>query len=358
MKLKFKARELWLFAPFLLIIAGAIYWARVEQVSRPGAGGMLVSDFKVEAAPGYWREKGYSHQVEVSVSHPWPRPKWWGQTGNISSRCDPLHPERPESLIGGTTLNQYLSPGGAITFVQDGRNIRWPDKDAILTTSGTFENDTYRFSHYIKLSEIPAKAGAITFHGLYRIVGQPQIALERAVRKAGETLPMATDKNPGAQLLAIDAKPFQVFNGATVRGKTSKEDDCRLNFRVRDLQATASQSNFGGFPVYDIELKDEKGVIISPYSTTGFSQGTSSGETSANANRAHNERVQGTVLMIDQRIKTTGRLTMSGKISLDQRWPLQFKVELPPRGGADTYVGKADDFPIPLWRDGKPIETP
>ena len=65
MRQRIKARELWLFAPFLLMGALAFYWARVEQVSAPGASKMFVSEFAFDPAPGYWQEKGYSHEVKV-----------------------------------------------------------------------------------------------------------------------------------------------------------------------------------------------------------------------------------------------------------------------------------------------------
>ena len=356
MKQRFKVRELWLLVPFLLLGAGAFYWQRLERVSAPDARGMHVSDFELKTAPGYWREKGYSHEAQITISHPWPRPKWWGTTGSVQSQCDPLHPEAPQRLIRGTTPADYMAPGAALTVVRDGKSVRWPDKYAAQSDGIGFRDNQYVVTQRLKLSAIPTQAGEVTFHGLYRIVGQPQISLKRGVRKAGQSLPMPNGKNPGARIVEINATPFVRATGTAPGGKTKKEDICWIQFQIQDLKSPLLPPQEARTVIYDVEVEDENGQIIRPYSTKGFTQGTMSDAKTKGETLAADQRRGGVGLNLDQVLPTTGRLTMRGKVSLDWEWPMSFEVTLPSRRSSQSFISEAGVYPIPLWRDGKPVE--
>ena len=347
---------MWLLAPFLLIAAAAFYWARVEQVSAPGARGMFVSSFQMRDAPGYWREKGYSHEVEVRLSHPWPPPKWWGDMGYIGSQCDPMHPEIPQTLRPGDKLADFMAPGGALTGTRNGRSVRFDAQGEQQIDQIVFEDNQYVIKHHVRLSEVPQAAGAVTFRGLYRIVGRPQIPIERVIRKAGQSLPMSKNKSAGVRLLAVDSTLFEVFTTNGKGGKNTYQDSWRVLFRLQDLASPPSTSETARLIVYDIEIEDEKKQMIREYSTTGFINGTSQAPDELIKALPADEKLAVSALSLEQSLKTTGRLTMRGKISLDYRWPLEFEVKLPRRDRPDLEPSRGDVYPIPLWRSGARVK--
>lgn len=357
MRQRFKAREFWLFAPFLLIIAGALYWQRIEQVSKPGAHGMYVSDFKVEPAPGYWQEQGYSHQVITTISHPWPRPKWWGQQFGMQLSLFPLHPEKFQSTIKGSKRDQYVEAGAVLTVKQNGKVAPYPKNQSSISYNVRFDGSGYVFEHRIKGSEIPTDLGAVTFRGLYRIADNGLLPIAREIRKAGETLPMKPNKNSGARLTAINATPFFVSQSSRSGGKVVKEDNCWVQFHLRDMKLPTTQTKSSAIAVYGIEIQDETGKIIRPYSTKGLTQGTMSGHFTATTPLPADEKLTGIDLDFDPQLKTKGRLILRGKVSFNWNWPINFEVTLPPRDQAQNSLSRTNAYSIPLWRDGKPVEV-
>ena len=50
---------------------------------------------------------------------------------------------------------------------------------------------------------------------------------------------------------------------------------------------------------------------------------------------------------IDGKIPTSGTLTLSGKISVNEHWPLPFKIKLPPRSSATPSWSEEETWTRP-----------
>ena len=356
MKPKFRARELWLFAPFLLIGAAALYWGRVEQVSQPGASEMFVSDVRVEAAPGYYQEKGMSHRVTVTVSHRWPRPKWWNQHhGNIAG-LDVLHPETPSVFARSPNAGDYLEGGEVLTIMRAGKNKQLPPRYGGNYLGVGFDGTNYVSTNYFDLALIPKEWGAVTLHGLYRVATRHQVALTREVRRAGATVPFAPNRDSQAQMLAIDASPFLPLTTSGPGTKPLVEDNCQFQITLRDLRSPQERAEGTTVSIYDLELQDETGKIYQPYLTPGFTQGGRGYSDEERAQWAPGEQKVAADVSLAPSFVTKGRLRLRGKVLLNYHWPLKFEVELPPRVLKPAPYNRANRFTIPLWREGKPIK--
>ena len=323
MKQRFRARELWLFAPFLLILAGAFYWARVEKVSKPGASGMFVSEFKVEAAPGYWQERGFSHQIVTTVSHPWPRPKWWGQhygkDAHYVGPVDALAPEKSSGVKNGVMPAHILAEGIALTVERNGKAVPVTRETIDDSLHFRFDGKHYIFTNYVKLSSITPSQGAVTMRGACYIEGQPHFAFRDEIRKAGEILPMVPDKNPRAQLLEISAR---------------LSEDTR--YQVDVLALIRRDEGVGRnqilCPVYDLEIVDGIGKIY-PLPDNNIYVGLSAwggGYYRERENQlARNEFLRYFYLKKDGKGQMWPPLKLRGKISVNDAWPIPFEVKLP-----------------------------
>ena len=345
MKPKFKARELWLFAPFLLIFAGALYWARVEQVSGPNARGMYVSDFKVEAAPGYYQEKGYSHSVKVVISHPWPRPKWWGQMTPMQMGLDPLRPVPALNPIMGYGEKDYLRAGGTLTIERNDKSLSWPANKTSYPNKAGFENGSYVFVHYVDAFSAPKQEGTIGFRGLYKIGIQPAFAVKRIFRNAGETLALDLDKSPGGRLVSVSALPFYESSSYTKGKPPIVSDNCDIYFLVRGTSASEKEDGTPTVQIDDLLVRDEKGKLYRDYAPKGFNFGYGGSMPREKFQLNPDETLTFIGVSIEQATPTSGELTLSGKISLDNHWPIPFKVKLPPRA-----LSGRENVELPRWK--------
>ncbi len=334
MRQRFKARELWLFLPIVLVGALAWYWGRVEQASGPNGRGMYVSDFKVEAAPGYFQEKGYSNRVVVTISHFWPRPKWWGGDFQRRIDLDPLHPEEQGAGAFGLKREQTLASGGALTIERDGKIVAWPAKSRAMNAWPKFDGTNYVFSYYVRRDELSKEPQAVTFRGLYRIGPSPLLPLTRAFRKAGQTLPVPPDKNPGARLVSVDAMPFLAMPTRNSKGLLTTEITSFVFFILRPTEPTLNSNGVPDVRFYDLQVRDESGKIYLDQKPVGFGLGFGGPLDRDKAQLKPDEILNITSVHIDTAIPISGRLTLRGKVSLDEHWPVVFKVQLPPRASA------------------------
>ena len=324
MRQRFKARELWLFAPFLLIIAGALYWARVEQVSGPNGSLMHVSEVKVEAAPGYWQEKGMSHRVTVTISHPWPRPKWWGQHFYYRQIEGVLHPEtaRLSALVRDPI--QAVATGESFTVVRDGKTVQLPTEYIGEYPDFEFDGTNYVSANYLNLSALPQSWGAVDIYGLYRIAGEPQLSLKRQIWESGGTLKVTPDKNPHAQLIKTTIEPFYILKSGN-----TLYDSCSINFFVRHFDVPVGQS--ADFRIYDVELHDKNGKIYRDVGSSIFGVTQFVPVVAEGTKLREDEDAKGLSISINRFFALTDDLKIKGKISADDHWPLSFEVKLPPR---------------------------
>ncbi len=363
MKSRFKARELWLFAPFLLIMAGAFYWQRIERITGPNGRAMYVSDVTIDAAPGRYQKFGWSHRVTVTISHPWPRPKWWGQNSNYGTFIEPLYYTKLKPAQRKALAPNVRAQGEAITYLKAGKPEELDSKFGGSLNDFRFDGTNYVSVDYFDLNNVPQKWGALTLHGAYAIAGQPILAFQREIRKAGKSLAIPLNKNPGAQLVSIDASEFYASTTTRFAGKPRPRETCSLRFVVRDLVGREVQGEKSNLIVTDVEVRDETGKKFHCDKTAGLE---------GNHGAKDDEQMQAYQALLKSlpsdesplfyaldfapTLQTKGRLTVRGQISMDDRWPIFFQVKLPPRAIKPAPRDGIAQFSVPLWRDGKLVK--
>ena len=272
---RFKARELWLFAPFLLIGALAFYWQRAGNVSAPNAHWTTSSTVKVEAAPGYYQEQGKLHHVMVTLSHPWPRPLWWGKRYSLVTTLDPTDVERgalrPLGQVGG--LGEASAVRNGVLFsTRDAKNVvTMPTKQGVLNATPRFDGDKCTLDYYLNLDNIAAPPQPLTLRGAYIFGGSSPVEVEKLIRKAGEKWNFKVDKNPGADLLSVNAASRFYQSSRQAVGKPVEYSDfTNVFFLLRPKLAVADEAKQQNFvKVYDLEIQDEKGKKYREYKPSG-----------------------------------------------------------------------------------------
>ena len=356
MKQRFKAREGWLFAPFLLIIAAAFYWARIEKVAPPHPQGVYVSDFKVEPSPGLWRVEGFSHQVTVTLSHGEPKPLWWGTPTKFQNPADPF---QTADFFAGPGVNDpahALAYGGTLTYQRAGKAVAWTMPHRTHPFGARFVDDHYEFVHQLSLAQAPPKLGAINFRGLYVIGEQPPLTVTRPLRAAGETVAAPKAEGTGIKLLRVDATPFYQMGGPTAGGKLRTDDTCYIRFTVRDFEAPSAGQKLPTLMISDLKFGDDSTKQLDTNTGKGFDWGWLGGPSGQKLPAGQRDIVIS--LAIAPTFKTTGRLTCRGNLSIDQRKPIAFEVTLPPRQSKPQVAGSFDKYEIPLWRGGRALPAP
>ena len=334
MKQRFRARELWLFAPFLLILAGAFYWARVEKVSKPGASGMFVSEFKVEAAPGYWQERGFSHRVTVTISPGYPRPAWAKTCCESNGPADPLHPETLQSSIASLRLNRRKETawsGGVLTTMRQKIEVRQTKAGEERSTKYYLDDDdNYVFVNFVRLNSVPSKAGAVKFRGLYSLASLPPLEVERVVRKAGETMPSSDDRTTGGQIIKVVVDPFVNLNDPS-RTDIAMREEAEVHIIYRRQKNDNFKSALSSSRIYDVEIVDEKGNVHRYNRKGNFDfedVGWSAAERKLKKQLVEGEEVNSLSVHLDSLFKARHKLTLRGKISVNENWPLKFETPL------------------------------
>ena len=337
MRQKFKARELWLFVPFLLIIAAALYWARVEKVAPKHPPGLYIAAVKIEPASSNYQGKGLSHRLTVTISSGDPKPKWWGTQGSIES-IDALQPKKNYPLPKGTSPSQVTMFGETMTVVSQGKRRRLPTKFGCNYVDFRFDGTNYVSVNYLGLAEIPQNLGEVTLHGLYRVAGQPQIVLKRVVRRKGQKMTVVSDKTTGAKILKAESTAFG--NQSCKPGAGCRKNRAQIKVTFRRTAALVPPKDKQFALIDSIEIVDAKNNVYQPNWTNGFGvqvlQYTlaldSSGTPVSSEASVADARV---TLYSNSQYYSTFRgmepLRLRGTLSVDKRWPIPFEIKLPPR---------------------------
>ncbi len=334
MRQRFKARELWLFAPFLLIGALAFWWQGREARPKPQPRSMYVSDFKAESAPGYWQERGFSHQVTVTISPGWPRPEWTNDCCNGNGPADPLHPEALLSSIASLPLGrrkQTAWTGGVLTTTRNGIAVRQTKVGEERTTKYSVDEDgNYVFVSFVRLNSVPSEAGAVKFRGLYSLAGLAPLKIEREIRKAGETMPSSNDRTTGGQIIKVVVDPFVNLNDPSRRDIAMREE-AEVHIIYRRQKNDNFKSALSSSRIYDVEIVDEKGNIHRYNRKGNFDfedVGWSAAERKLKKQLVEGEDVNSLSVHLDSLFKARHKLTLRGKISVNENWPLKFETPL------------------------------
>ena len=328
-----KARELWFLLPVLFISAFALYFARVESVSAPGKSKMFVSEYEFAPASGRWQEKGYSHRVKVEISHPWPRPKWWGQEMRFRAGLAPLTRSPVPVLVprAGYFERDYLRSGGNLALVEnDGKEHSLSAKPSFTLSSG-FRDDKYFFVHYVNATYTARQqTQEMRFRGLYKIGEQPPFSVSRTVRARGEKLRIFRDSRTGVQLLSPIVAEWDSGPG----------NEILIFMMLRRARGLGIEQR--NCPVYDFTVVDARGQTHA-LPASGIVAKTPDIDESYYQDKKRKMPANEFFRLIDLTMPAKSPypepLTLRGKISADDRWPLAFEVKLPPRAPA-TAPGK------------------
>lgn len=353
MRQRFKARELWLLAPFLLIGALAFYWARIEKVEPPNAQGIYVSDFVVEPTSGKWQSDGFSHQVTVKLSYKGTRPEWWGNPVSLQTTIGPFATNYRAAREGKHDPAHTLAFGSTLTYQREGKSVAWAPEGRVYSFSGGFVDEHYVFVHQVSLAQAPPDLGAVGFRGLYVIGEQDPLVVTRPLRKAGETIALPKIEGAGIKLLSVDATGFFEMEGVGAGGKKQITDVCYLRFTVRDFDAPPASEELPQWGWSNPKLADETGKPLETYTGKGLSlgwTGDAQDQKSLDGRRTGVLRVE-----VEQDYELEGRVICQGKISIGQSKPVEFKVTLPPRQSKPQVAGSFAKFDIPLWRGGRAV---
>lgn len=324
MKRSFKAREAALMVLPVLAL-GAFAWTRMraEQTgARPD--GLAVAGVNFGSAKGRFQAAGLSHEMKVTIRRSGPRPDWWGNW-HLQAGVDPLAPDEPASTKG-FPRNQTILYGAALTTtsLEHGKPViktQWRDKQI----GAPLINDELVFSHEMALAHIPASAGEVTFRAVYCIGGQAPIRINRIVRKRGEVLAQNSPHNPGAILVSIRATPFEFY--CTGRGSGFGST---VHFDFKHPPVARGQ-NPTVVP-YDLEISDRLGKRTKvdfqdgPLISAGYG-GRRDDENTPTQTKAF------LAINISPKARIAEPLTLRGKLSLDDGWPIPFSLRLPRHQG-------------------------
>lgn len=325
MKRPLKAREVaFILLPALGLGAFAWFQTRVEGVGGPRrSDGMYMASIEMHPAKGRFQAMGQSHEMKVTIGHSWPRPAWWDAPKNQTG-VDALASNPRQWASPGLTKEQNLSYGAVLTstVLQNGRPVLktlWRDNQVGLPTP---QNNQYVFPHEMPLDKIPASAGEVTFRGLYLIGAQEPIRVTRVVRKAGQILPQNCDRDPHARVVSTTAEAFYPLLSTA----NSVEDSTRVDFVVIRTETGLEHPRMF---IDQLELRDARGKILKADTTPGFRSTGGGGASLENTDINISKPSIG--LHLKPTLKTTNPLILSGKICVDDGWPMPFSVRLPPR---------------------------
>ena len=327
MRQRFKARELWLFAPFLLIgIAALLYW-RWEQVTPADKRGFYVSKITRTPATARDEEMGVSHYVTVTLSHGWPRPLWWGEILQQPLLLNPLHPTKPATSYYSATSDKSLASGGLATGIRDGKEVVFESRYSASPGTITFDGTNYQIKHSLSLRGTYQGAGEVVFKGLYRLKNSELIPAQKVVRAQGEQFP-PINKNSGMRVVSIQLSPWKKEQITEMNGVLTTTDEIFINVIVEPTTPVPS-----GKTKHELsgDITDVKDNIVGNFTYETY-QGR---ESDAPKIVLKPEQVaQVFHFGVNEKHRTKGRIYGYGELWMDERWPLPFKFKLPPRPAA------------------------
>lgn len=344
MKQRFRARELWLFAPFLLMSALTLCFGIAERACAQDASGVTISDVKIGTTSGLSQSHGWTRQITMKVSHSDPKPKWWGGWLSPRINLDPVdfdHPKFPpydpaskNSIAGGSEL---IAGGGELLVKSGEKSVIWRPKDFSTNFSVDYDGTNYIFKHSLKNSELDKARGEITFRGIYRIADEAPFEVTSVIRRADEVLAPVPDKNTAGQLLSVDAVPFYRRTDTLINLTTVDYDECLVYFLVRRDTVKDKKNHYQRVQVHDLEVRDQEGKIYRDDKPEGFgfAYGAATYSTTEDPWRpfkGEQLRPDEALIFISVRIDpttlTSGDLTLSGNVSIDSHWPIPFETKL------------------------------
>lgn len=314
--------------PSIILLGWGLYLLQVERVSAPGASRMYISNIQFVPASGLSNSQGTSHRITVTIDHPWPRPKWWGRGTVNSIAVDALATHQGEinyrhfNTKWGQML--YTAAGGAITWTEHQKQHLEPkDTSAhFLFGGGTWNNDKLVFSHPLPLQDLPASSQqkTLTFQGLYYIEGQKPLHVTHVIRKAGEQMLWNRSHDTGGELVSIQAKPFVSWEYIN----SQWEDSSDVTIKVSHPASAKDE------PVvlydYDWELVDARGHVLKADQKNiiiAYS-GTPPVSTPMTTGKDIKLRIKRAFVPLEP-------LTLHGKVSINNQWPISLSVRLPLR---------------------------
>ncbi len=330
MKRPLKAREIaFVLLPALGLGGFAWYQWRVEQVSSPQSNELFVSSVAVTPNSAYSVFEGRSHTLTVSITHPWPRPKWWGRGYESNSVLNPLAPHPQPSQNNPYPLMRrdqfaFLASGGALTYQSNGQRKRIAlAQKTHYSGYGQWGNGDCVFTHSLDLEKVPMSYGALTFHGIYFVNGQGPVRITRVVRAAGEHLVFNHSRNTNGSLIFARAAPFEALFYTK-----PPVDQCVVTVRF------SHPARADGKPT-DLSLSDSYVELLdATRNVVKFDQTKVTLAWRGDDDKFPNTPTQSARVMmveIDRTLALRQPLTLHGKAFINGGWPIPFSVKLPPR---------------------------
>ncbi len=324
MKQRIKARELWLFAPFLLFgVAALLYW-RWEQVTPKDKRGFYVS--KIERRPATARDESnhISHHVTVTLSHSWPRPLWWGEIPQEPYLLDPLQPSKPATPYYGPQSDKSFASGGLPTGVRGGKEVNVGSLGTLPPGIMSFDGKNYKVEHGLSLREASQGAGDVVFKGLYRFKNSDLVRAQKVVRAKGEQFP-PIDKKSGLRIVAVRFSPWKKRTELQMNNKMGKSDILVVKIIVEHTPPLTSGAAKPKIKGQVDSVEDERRSNFSRITGIPFLDDVPAGELKPN------QSGKSFHYWLDEKEKTEGRLVIKGELWRGDRWPLSFEFKLPPR---------------------------
>ena len=334
MKQRFRARELWLFAPFLLFgVAALLYW-RWEQVTPKDERGFYVSDVQLVPANGIDEERGISHYVTTRLSHSWPKPRWWGELPKAPYWLDPLNSTKPPQNYYGYKIPYDMATGGLLTVMRANKTIKVSDHYGNYPGEISFDGRSYIIKRGFSLRPLPQDVGEIKFEGIYQWKGGPTVKVSRVVRAQSAKLPAAKARNSGARIVSVTASPYQVDKIVNMQGATETSAASQIEIIVQHTLPVPKGKAKHSIRVYDQELQDSRAPNQKPNEMLGISTTAHPSPRLPTKPLKPNQSHEIFDVILEESNATVGPITLHGKISADEHWPLSFEVKLPPRPAA------------------------
>ncbi|RYX85943.1 hypothetical protein EON83_04090 [bacterium] len=302
---------------------GAFAWY-LHRVDEAGTHGMVISNFGISPETrGYEQSRGVTHRITFTVDHPWPRPRWWGTQSEFNGvsrlNADPLRSDGDKlPTPQGVTIEpeNTILFGAALTTPAQKKNFHvWPRSE----TTSTFENGHYVFLFKANLAQIPPQAGAVTYHGLCRIAGQQSLRVDKVIRPQGQKTQLSLNKDTGNAKITVSTRPFITFTNAP-------DSVYYVDFLVS--HPPTSDNREVSISDCDYVIVDGKGqrtkINLGQIGPINYVAGQIS-------RQSPTQTKYYIAIYVGPKYKSAEPLTLSGKISVDEHWPIPFSVRLPKR---------------------------
>lgn len=311
MKSRFSARETALILiPALALGAFALYSQRVENVTPRG---LYVEKSEIMPVTPLDRSRGYSHYLTVTLNYGGAKPDWWAKDDAFNE----LMVATPSTFRWTNQFGREFPQRRRAFAIGDELSVKRGGKSVVIPLSGfsvhpSVEEGRYVLKHSVALPQVPVQAGEVTFRSIYALRELEPLRWQKVVRRAGEKTLPPFDRNPHAKIVAWRRDPAYL---------PAMELEAQIKHPPRESGKRATIQWDG------LEIMDSRGSVFRYGPDFMYGVLTHAPETGSPALSWGRILVHPNPLM-----SKTARppLTLHGKISVNQNWPIPFSHRLSP----------------------------